>query len=450
MPFSEFAGGDNFRFFNIVAPYVDRKKAPGDSTLPIPTMKAFFTDAVLLRHIWASPNLVWLVMSILLYVIFPYDLKPNSIAVKQGPISKDFFWQRFPLWFSVVMGYFLFWHVTLYVLGWGKRPFIANRPYRIGKVAHNVFYCVTGIAIWVMFENVFCHLWGTGKLPYMSDAEAIGSLGGFVRMSLGLALVPLWRDFHFYFAHRLIHFRPMFTQIHSLHHRNTDVEPFAGMCMHPMEHLYYFASVMPSVLLYASPLHCVWNAMHFLVAPAAGHSGYEDHFQSDVFHYYHHRYFEVNYAGMAAGYLDKWFGSFHATGWRDKDADGTIKIRDDTKADANLLKKPPTVEFVMYMVMGCGCVVFWIQCAGNQKFFETYALSNPWIPSAIAGFGPAFLTVAFQLASDVIGKGKSGSEVFVNLIKPFEKRPLWETLLHVFVGTVFCSYTITALAVKVF
>lgn len=36
---------------------------------------------------------------------------------------------------------------------------------------------------------------------------------------------------------RLLHFKPLFQQVHSLHHRNTDIEPFAGLCMHPVEHL---------------------------------------------------------------------------------------------------------------------------------------------------------------------------------------------------------------------
>ena len=34
--------------------------------------------------------------------------------------------------------------------------------------------------------------------------------------------------------------KAMYKYIHSLHHRNTDIEPFAGLCMHPVEHLYYY------------------------------------------------------------------------------------------------------------------------------------------------------------------------------------------------------------------
>ena len=88
---------------------------------------------------------------------------------------------------------------------------------------------------------------------------------------------------------RFIHIKAMYKYIHSLHHRNTDIEPFAGLSMHPIEHLFYFTSTLPSLFVFASPFAFLWNAYHLILAPAAGHSGWEDHFQADQFHYLHHR-----------------------------------------------------------------------------------------------------------------------------------------------------------------
>ena len=88
---------------------------------------------------------------------------------------------------------------------------------------------------------------------------------------------------------RFIHIKAMYKYIHSLHHRNTDIEPFAGLSMHPIEHLFYFTSTLPSLFVFASPFAFKWNAYHLILAPAAGHSGWEDHFQADQFHYLHHR-----------------------------------------------------------------------------------------------------------------------------------------------------------------
>merc|ERR1711871_468691 len=73
----------------------------------------------------------------------------------------------------------------------------------------------------------------------MSDAEAFGSIGGWARMAAYSCFVPLWRDFHFYFAHRFLHIRCLYKFVHVLHHRNKEIEPWSGLCMHPIEHLYF-------------------------------------------------------------------------------------------------------------------------------------------------------------------------------------------------------------------
>ena len=91
--------------------------------------------------------------------------------------------------------------------------------------------------------------------------------------------------------HRFIHIKALYKYIHSVHHRNTDIEPFAGMSMHPVEHLYYFTSVGPSLFLFASPFAFMFNAIHLCISPAGGHSGWEDHMQANQFHYLHHRFF---------------------------------------------------------------------------------------------------------------------------------------------------------------
>jgi sterol desaturase/sphingolipid hydroxylase (fatty acid hydroxylase superfamily) len=69
--------------------------------------------------------------------------------------------------------------------------------------------------------------------------------------------------------------------VHKLHHRNADPEPFSGITMHPVEHLYYFSNAFtPSLYLSnLSPLVFTWNFIHLTIAPGAGHSGWEDHFQ---------------------------------------------------------------------------------------------------------------------------------------------------------------------------
>ncbi len=115
--------------------------AAGCSTLPAPTFGPWIRDVLAMRHIWASPNGVWVMIALAMYFACPYDLSPSSAAAS-GPFSWAFFQARFPLWATLVFGYTSFWHVTLYFLGWADRPFIQNRPYNLNKgIICAVLFC---------------------------------------------------------------------------------------------------------------------------------------------------------------------------------------------------------------------------------------------------------------------------------------------------------------------
>jgi sterol desaturase/sphingolipid hydroxylase (fatty acid hydroxylase superfamily) len=282
-------GLNNGKIFNEPPSYVDKNKLPGFSEIPKPTFVSWLTNApfVLIN----SPNFIWSIISLFIYFYFPYNLNNQILA----PISYNFIVQRFPIWFSTVFGYTAFWHICLYFFNLSSRPFIANRPYNVSKVIHNVFWNTSGIFIWTIFENIFCYLWSTNRLFYIHDVISFTTVSGILKFVIVLMGIPLWRSFHFYFAHRLLHFSPLYQQVHSLHHRNTDIEPFSGLCMHPIEHLYYYSCILPSLFFICSPFAFLWNGVHLLLSPAASHSGREDHFQSDTYHNLHQRYFDCNY-----------------------------------------------------------------------------------------------------------------------------------------------------------
>jgi len=62
----------------------------------------------------------------------------------------------------------------------------------------------------------------------------------------------------------------MYKKVHSLHHRNTNIGPWSGLSMHPIEHLLFFSSILQM----------------------------------------HHRYFECNYGTLEVPW-DRVFGSYH-------------------------------------------------------------------------------------------------------------------------------------------
>lgn len=398
--------------------YVDKSRLPGMTDVPKPTVMSWLRNAPFV--LVTSPNFVWVLISLGLYFGAPYDLSPTSI-VNQHPVSLLFLQQRLPIWLSLVYGYFGFWHVALYAFPLASRPFIAKRQYNWDKVVHNIFWTSSGVVIWTVFENIACFLWSNGRLPYVPDSALTTAQGqlGFLLAMMG---VPVWRSVHFYFAHRLLHFGPLYQQVHSLHHRNTDIEPFSGLCMHPVEHLYYYACVAPSLVFLCTPYAFLWNGVHLLLSPAASHSGYEDHFQSDVFHYMHHRYFECNYAGTDAAFMDIFFGTFRASLAEPGAVEGP-KQRADAKST---LRVKPTSEFITYLCGSLACCLLWSFYLG-KPVSNTQAL----LLSSLVGFGPVAL-------APVVSKVFSG----FSSVKPVKMSNLGN-LLHIVTGTLFCSVPVT-------
>ena len=82
----------------------------------------------------------------------------------------------------------------------------------------------------------------------------------------------------------------------------------------------YFGTCLIHLLIPSDPLHVVWHLMFNGLAPAAGHSGYNEISNkkdgdnslphASYFHYLHHKYFECNYGELLFPF-DKWFGTFH-------------------------------------------------------------------------------------------------------------------------------------------
>ena len=95
-----------------------------------------------------------------------------------------------------------------------------------------MWYSFLGVVQYTVWEAIYIHCLATKRLPYLNDQEAFSSPWNTMVFCLAAFWVPLYRSFHFYFAHRFIHIKAMYKYIHSLHHRNTDIEPFAGLSMH--------------------------------------------------------------------------------------------------------------------------------------------------------------------------------------------------------------------------
>ena len=214
------------------------------------------------------------------------------------------------------------WHLWLYVFRKQGTDFKYNRKWPDGnskrftfnnQTYDNMFWTLaSGVPIWTCYEMLLLWAYSNGYATIINPVENP------VAFTLIFLLVPFVHEVGFYFAHRFLHWPPLYRIAHQLHHRNTNPGPWSGLSMHPIEHVIYFSSVLIFFVIPAHPVHMINLLSRLGVAPAEGHTGFDRIVtgeensvdRSYYAHYLHHKYFEVNYAdGMVP--LDKWFGSFH-------------------------------------------------------------------------------------------------------------------------------------------
>jgi sterol desaturase/sphingolipid hydroxylase (fatty acid hydroxylase superfamily) len=222
----------------------------------------------------------------------------------------------------VVFAWYGLFHLRLYVRrGQGNR-FKYNAKWLAtdnqfflfrNQTKDNMFWTmVSGVPMWTAYEVLTLWAFANGHVPWLDAGKHP------VWFVVVLVLVPLFREFHFFWIHRLIHWPPLYKAAHSLHHKNVNPGPWSGLAMHPLEHLLYFTCVLVHWVVPSHPIHAVFNLVHAGLSPVPGHTGFDKielggdgAVDTNGFaHYLHHKYFEVNYADGAIP-LDRWFGSFH-------------------------------------------------------------------------------------------------------------------------------------------
>lgn len=195
-------------------------------------------------------------------------------------------------------------------------PTVPGRPtvFAFGsQLRDNVFWTLaSGVAFWTAYEVLMFWAMANGLVPWLQWRS---NPVWFVAM---IFLTPMWISLHFYWVHRLLHWPPMYRRVHGLHHRNTNVGPWSGLSMHPLEHLLFFSSILIHWVVAAHPIHILFHMQHQALTAATSHTGFENllvngekRLALGTFHHQlHHRYFRCNYGNLEVP-LDHWLGSFH-------------------------------------------------------------------------------------------------------------------------------------------
>ena len=211
----------------------------------------------------------------------------------------------------------------------GKRKFLWGSQLR-----DNIFWsCVSGGTIWTAYEVLMMWAYANEMIPYVDPREEP------VYFIVLLCGIQMWRLFHFYWTHRLIHWPPLYKVSHYLHHKNINIGPWSGLAMHPIEHILYFSCILIHWIVPSHPIHVLMNAQHAALTPAQSHVGFETLVikgnagvpAASYFHQLHHRYFECNYGENDLPF-DMWFGTYH-----DGSPEAHEALREKRKTTHNIL-----------------------------------------------------------------------------------------------------------------
>lgn len=205
-----------------------------------------------------------------------------------------------------------------------------NQRFLFGdQVRDNLFrtLCI-GVPIITAYEALTYWLFANAYLGFLPmAANPFAFWTWFVVL---LLIAPIVHSVHFYFIHRLLHWRPLYNSVHRIHHFNIEVGPWSGLAMHPVELAIYFSTVCVQWLVALHPVNALYQIHIAIFNAAVSHSGFEKLLvardvgveSNNFFHYLHHKHFECNYGGTVAP-MDQLFGTFH-----DGSAEAQAAMRD--------------------------------------------------------------------------------------------------------------------------
>lgn len=262
-----------------------------------------------------SERLIILVMAVLCALFFQANVNETQ-QLNAGWIG-EIYVRNFILMSLVAGG--LHWYFYIAKLQGNERRFDTrefgrSRLFTFGNQVHdNMFWTLaSGVTVWTLYEVLMLWCLANGYAPMLEPTSQ------WPWLILLVLLIPLWETTHFFLIHRLIHHTRLYQRVHALHHRNTNVGPWSGLSMHPLEHLVYLSTVLIHFFVPSTPFLIAFHLMYFTLSAATTHTGYQGIVWKGklvlplgTFHHQlHHRFVTCNYGGLEIPW-DSWTGSFH-------------------------------------------------------------------------------------------------------------------------------------------
>lgn len=204
----------------------------------------------------------------------------------------------------------------LFGVRWARRR-IQRKEVRAAQLKREIAYSVSTIGIFGLVGSLGMAATQNGWTLIYFERDAYG----LVYFWLSFPLTIVVHDAYFYWAHRFMHWRPVYRRAHRLHHRSTSPTPFTAFAFHPLEAVVEAGIFL--IFLFVVPLHIlalafffsamvVWNVyVHIgfeFLPPALARSRVGRWLGTPTHHDLHHEAFEGNY-GLWLNLWDRWMGT---------------------------------------------------------------------------------------------------------------------------------------------
>ena len=149
---------------------------------------------------------------------------------------------------------FFIWHRQK----WHQRKLI-QRAYPAGQLRKEIGWSTISSVIFALAGTITWWLWQSGNTRVYLDPATYG----WWYLPLSLMISMFIQETYYYWLHRLMHHRAVFSLVHKVHHDSVTTSPFTAFSFHPLESIIQ-AVVLP-VILVVLPLHPVVIVIQLLL-----------------------------------------------------------------------------------------------------------------------------------------------------------------------------------------
>jgi len=188
---------------------------------------------------------------------------------------------------------------------WSKGRKISRRPLQKKQARRDFKYSLISIGVFGLVGLVVLLFHQLGWTQIYMEVDAMG----WTWFLLSIPLMLIIHDAYFYWTHRLMHHRKLFSAVHKTHHLSRDPTPLTSYAFHPWEAIVE-AGIVPLLAL-TLPVHR-WALVAFatlqFIYNVIGHLGYEFYprwfirsplakiFNTTTHHHQHHQKVKCNYS----------------------------------------------------------------------------------------------------------------------------------------------------------